>query len=169
MYAARGSAMGSAGAILVSARREGNHGYRRGNESCAGGAIQPVGDLVEAVVEEVAVQIEGHRRGLMTEHLLHDLHVGACGDREAGSRVAQAVRHEAVKAGPSRRRCEHVAPEVAGTQGLALRRGEHEIVRPAAGNVLAEPLGDEARHADPSPDRRHRAPNQSGQQHQSPN
>jgi hypothetical protein len=59
--------MGSAGAILVSARREGNHGYRRGNESCAGGAIQRVGDLVEAVVEEVAVQIEGHRGRLVSD------------------------------------------------------------------------------------------------------
>ena len=103
----------------------------RGNESCAGGAIQRVGDLVEAVVEEMAVQIE----------------VIVAVDRASAARPSRrrlrrsrgwqpcgaGRRHEAVKAGPSRRRCEHVAPEAAGTQGLALRRGEHEIAgrRPA--------------------------------------
>ena len=101
MYAAHGSAMGSAWAILVSARREGNHGYRRGNESCAGGAIQRVGDLVEAVVEEVAVQIEGHRRGVDDRSNCRTTFTSA---PAAIARLADVwrrpVRHEAVKAGP---------------------------------------------------------------------
>jgi hypothetical protein len=41
------------------------------------GGVHRVGDLVEVVVKEVAVPVEGHRRRGLTEHVLDDLDVGA--------------------------------------------------------------------------------------------
>jgi hypothetical protein len=61
-------------------------------------AVQGIGDLVEAVVEEavveeVVVQVQRHRGGLVAKHLPDDLHVGTGRDREACRSVAQDVRH----------------------------------------------------------------------------
>ena len=47
------------------------------------GPIHRVADLVEPVLEEVAVGVERHRRRAVSEHLLDDLDVGAGRDREA--------------------------------------------------------------------------------------
>lgn len=42
------------------------------------GTAQGFGDVVEVVVEEVGVRVEGHRGAGMAEHPLHGLDVGAC-------------------------------------------------------------------------------------------
>jgi hypothetical protein len=43
--------------------------------------VETVGDLVELVREQVPIEVERHGRGLVSEHLLHDLHVRARRDR----------------------------------------------------------------------------------------
>lgn len=45
-------------------------------------AIECGGNFVEAVGEEVAVDVEGHGRVLVAEHGLDDLDIGAGRDRE---------------------------------------------------------------------------------------
>jgi len=56
------------------------------------GGIEGVADLIEPVLEEVAVGVEGHGRRAVSEHLLDDLDVSAGGDGKAGGGVAQLVR-----------------------------------------------------------------------------
>jgi hypothetical protein len=60
--------------------------------------VAGAGDLVEPVVEQVAIGVESHRRRGVTEHLLDHLDVGATGDRETGRGVAELVRVQAEKA-----------------------------------------------------------------------
>ncbi|MFZ2015143.1 MAG: hypothetical protein WAV00_15085 [Nocardioides sp.] len=47
--------------------------------------------LVEPVLEEVAVDVEGHRSRGVAQHLLDDFDVGAGGDGEAGGGLPQLV------------------------------------------------------------------------------
>ncbi|RYB96208.1 hypothetical protein EUA06_01085 [Nocardioides glacieisoli] len=47
---------------------------------CVAGPAQRIADLVEPVLEEVTVGVEGHRRRAVSQHLLHDLDVGTAGD-----------------------------------------------------------------------------------------
>ena len=58
-------------------------------------------DLVETVVEEVTVGVQGHRGGGVAELLLDDLDVGARRDGKAGGGMAQLV---GVQVGHSDRR-----------------------------------------------------------------
>ncbi|GAA4739721.1 hypothetical protein GCM10023350_25110 [Nocardioides endophyticus] len=68
------------------------------------GCVHGIADLVEAVVEQVTVGVQGHRRGGVAEHLLDDLHVRAAGDGETGGGVAELVWVQARDAdGPSSR------------------------------------------------------------------
>jgi hypothetical protein len=55
------------------------------------GCAETVGDVVETIVEEVAVLVERHGRRLVSEHLLHDLDVGAGRDGQAGGGVTELV------------------------------------------------------------------------------
>jgi hypothetical protein len=74
----------------------GNAGQRSQGVAAAvdGGArgVEGIADLVEAVLEEVPVGVQRHRRRAVAEHLLDHLHVGAGGDREAGRCVPELVR-----------------------------------------------------------------------------
>jgi hypothetical protein len=65
--------------------------------------VEACGDLIEPILEQVPVQIERHCRGLVPEHLLHDLDVRAGGDRQRSGGVTKAVRHEAVESDCTRR------------------------------------------------------------------
>ena len=56
-------------------------GTQRVHTSSPRGGVQTVRDVVQSVLKEVSILVERHRRGLVTEHLLHDLHVGAGRDR----------------------------------------------------------------------------------------
>ena len=56
------------------------------------GALERVGDLVEAIAEQVSVDVHRHRSARMAEHLLHDFDVRAAGNGEAGGGVSQLVR-----------------------------------------------------------------------------
>jgi hypothetical protein len=62
-----------------------------GNKRSAPCRVESVRDGVEAVLEEVSVEVERHRRGLVPEHLLHDLQVGSGRDREARGGVPKLV------------------------------------------------------------------------------
>jgi hypothetical protein len=63
-----------------------------GSGSLGSRRVERVGDLVEAVAEEVPGDVHRHRGARMAEHMLHDFHVRAAGDGEAGGGVAQLVR-----------------------------------------------------------------------------
>ena len=39
--------------------------------------VHRIGDLIKLVGDQVSVQIEGHRRGLVAEHRLYDLDIRA--------------------------------------------------------------------------------------------
>lgn len=56
--------------------------------------VESFGDIVQSVIEEVAVEVEGHGRRCVSEHLLHDLHIGAGSNRERRCCVPQVVRVE---------------------------------------------------------------------------
>lgn len=111
----------------------------------ASGGVQPIGNLAEAVLEQVTLQVQGHGGRLVSEHLLDDLDIRTGRDRKRRGSVTQAVRHDPVEA-----RCDHgrvpdVAAEIGGAQDCAGRRHEHQIVSRLALDVLSEQLGDEAR------------------------
>nr|WP_235508949.1 hypothetical protein [Aeromicrobium sp. Root236] len=82
------------GVFLIQVRKV--LGQHSGNSrlSALGSACQihRVGDLVEAILEEMSVRVEGHRGRGMTEHLLDDLDVSARRDRQRRGSVAQLVR-----------------------------------------------------------------------------
>jgi hypothetical protein len=84
----------------------------------------------------------------MAEHLLNDLDVGACLDREAGGGVPQLVRCEAGQPGSLSCGIEEPRPEVGVPECAALRRGEHRFVGSLARQVRAEFLGQESRDGD---------------------
>ena len=94
-------------------------------------------DLVEAVLEEMTVGVQGHRRGGVSEHLLHHLDLGAGGDGEAGGGVAELVGMQSGDADGSGGVIERLA-EGAHAQGRATADpGEYEIVGSLAGDVSA--------------------------------
>ena len=57
-------------------------------------AVEGVGDLVETVLIQVAVDVHSHCSAAVAEHLLGDLDVRAASDCEAGGGVAESVRVE---------------------------------------------------------------------------
>ena len=61
----------------------------------ASGGIEALCDVVEAIGIQMAIEVERHGRGLVAEHLLHDLDVGTRGDRKAGGGVPQFMRMQA--------------------------------------------------------------------------
>ena len=63
-----------------------------GSGSLGSSGVERVGDLVEAVAEEVPIDVHRHRGARMAEHLLHDFDVRAAGNGEAGGGVSQFVR-----------------------------------------------------------------------------
>ena len=70
-------------------RQQRRHGRGRATPRRLGGTgrVRRVGDLVELVVQQMAVQVEGHRRRLVAEHRLHHLDVRAAGDGQRGGGV----------------------------------------------------------------------------------
>ena len=110
--------------------------------------VHRVGDLVELVVEEMAVQVQGHRRRLVAEHRLHHLDVRAAGDGQRGGGVPQRVRGEAVQPGDADGGVEARAAEGAQVQHAALLRREDEVRGLLAGDVDGELLGQEPRDGD---------------------
>jgi hypothetical protein len=83
-----------------------------GNRKFLNRGVECVGNLVEPGVEEVAVAVQGHRRALVSEHLLHNFDVGAGGDRKAGRGVSKPVRHKPLEADLCNGRVEDVAPHI---------------------------------------------------------
>ena len=57
----------------------------------SGSGVEALGNLVEAVLEQVPVEVERHCGRLVSEHLLDDLDVGSCGDRQRGCGVAETM------------------------------------------------------------------------------
>jgi hypothetical protein len=53
--------------------------------------VQPVGDVVQVVVEQVGVAVQGHGRGGGPEPPLHRLDIGGGLDRQQGRGVPQFV------------------------------------------------------------------------------
>jgi hypothetical protein len=62
--------------------------------SCPSGPkfVEPIGDRLEVVVEQVGVHVEGHRRLRVPEHPLYRLYVRAGGHGQAHRGVTQLVR-----------------------------------------------------------------------------
>ena len=58
------------------------------------GPVELVRNGVEVIGEQSGIDIEGHRRGGVPEHLLHCLYVGASGDGKTGRGVPQLVRRK---------------------------------------------------------------------------
>ena len=56
--------------------------------------VETVRNVIQLVREQVPVEVERHARGVVPEHLLDDLHVGARGDGERRRGVPQTVRGE---------------------------------------------------------------------------
>src|SRR5262249_7353644 len=99
-----------------------------------------------AVWEQVPVQVEGHRRRLVPEHRLYDLHVGASSDRQGRRGVAQLVRVQSVESKGMRSGVEHATAEVTHPQRASPGRREHQIIPALASNVLRECVGKEPRN-----------------------
>lgn len=58
------------------------------------GRVELVRNGVEVIGQQSGINIEGHRRGGVPEHLLHCLYVGASGDGKTGRGVPQLVRRK---------------------------------------------------------------------------
>nr|WP_246161768.1 hypothetical protein [Aeromicrobium ginsengisoli] len=133
------------GVFLIQVRKV--LGQHSGNSrlSALGSACQihRVGDLVEAVLEEMSVRVEGHRRRAVAEHLLHDLDVSTGRDRQRRGSVAQLVRVQIRNA--DGRRChsegfaEHADPQCLATANSS----EDEVFRCLAGDVPGEVVDEE--------------------------
>ena len=65
---------------------------RRYARPCCPRHIHRIRHDVQAVAHQVAVEVEGHRRRLVAEHLLDNLHIGSAGDSKRSCGVAQRVR-----------------------------------------------------------------------------
>nr|WP_235503528.1 hypothetical protein [Aeromicrobium sp. Root344] len=108
--------------------------------------VHRVGDLIEAVLKQVAIRVEGHRRRPVTEHLLHHLDVCTGRDREGSCRVPQLVRIEIRNADRLRSWPEHF-PEARYPQWVAAADAcEHEIVRLPAFEMLGKIIDEETRN-----------------------
>ncbi|MFN8194695.1 MAG: hypothetical protein U0R80_10490 [Nocardioidaceae bacterium] len=106
-------------------------------------AVKRVADLVEAVLEEVAVGVQRHGGGGVSEHLLDDLDVGPRGDGQAGGGVPQLVRVQVGNADRRRGRPE-ADPEGAHPQRLSgADAGEDEVLLPLAREVAGQLGGQE--------------------------
>jgi hypothetical protein len=116
--------------------------------------VETVRYRVELVAEKMAVEVEGHRRGRMSEHRLHALHRRARSDRERRRGVPQFVRYEHVHADRAGRPVEPAAPEVIHSEHTAARSREHERgpLTGASGPLLAELRGlrSDVAHLQPS-------------------
>jgi hypothetical protein len=90
------SARHPSGKAATGARRAAGH---------PGGAcgVHRVGHLVELLGQQMSVQVQRHGRRRVAEHRLHDLDVGAAGDRQRGGRRA-AGRAGSGRPGPRRGR-----------------------------------------------------------------
>ena len=126
--------------------------------------VQPVGDRVEVVLDEIRVDVQGHRCRRMPEHPLHGLHVGAGTHAQRRCCVPEFMRSESVLADRSGGRGEPAAARVPVTQRRSGRRGEHQGIRWPAGDVYGRQSptnasrnmrgrgrrGDQGRHARPA-------------------
>lgn len=74
--------------------------------------IEAVGNGIQIVPEEARVDVQGHRRGRVTQHPLDRLDVRPGLDREARGRVPQVVRGHVRYADLRGRRYEHSTAEV---------------------------------------------------------
>nr|WP_236551762.1 hypothetical protein [Aeromicrobium sp. 9AM] len=105
--------------------------------------IHGVGDLVEAVLEEMSVRVEGHRRRAVAEHLLYDFDVSARRDRQRRGCVAELVWVQIWNA--DGRGChsegfaEHADPQRLATANSS----EDEVFRCLAGDVPGEVVDEE--------------------------
>src|ERR671932_843148 len=96
------------------------------------GGVHAFRERAEVVVEEPGVDVEGHRRGGVTEHPLDRLDVRAAGHQQTRGGVPEVVRAEVLEPGGHGRRVEEPPPEVAGTQYRAAWRSQDEVVRALA-------------------------------------
>ena len=72
--------------------------------------VEPGGDVVEVVCEEVGVHVESHRGRCVAEHPLYSLDIRARGDGQAGRGVPQVVDAHVARQSC---RCAHPRPGVA--------------------------------------------------------
>lgn len=72
--------------------------------TCCGtyGGVHPIGQVVESVREQVAVEVQGHRGRVVPQHHLHHLRISSGRDRQRRRSVPQLVRVEASAAARSR-------------------------------------------------------------------
>jgi hypothetical protein len=111
--------------------------------------VEGAGDLVEPVVEQVAIGVEGHRGRGVTEHLLDHLDVGTTGDPETGRGVAELVRVQAGKADRSSGCVEVTASEMGrADRAAAADGGKDQIRRRLALHQRRELFGQEVRKRD---------------------
>jgi hypothetical protein len=96
-------------------------------------AVEPVRNCVEIVRKQTGIDVEGHGRRCVTEHLLISLDVGAGRHGETGCGVPQLVRREPGQPCLLGGGVEEPRTEVRIAQHPALWSGKHQI----AGAFLA--------------------------------
>lgn len=107
-----------------------------GRRGVTAGKIEGIGDLIEAVVEQVPVDVHRHGRTGVTEHLLDDLDIRAGRDTgEAGGGVPQLVWMDPVRADGRHGGVEAGAEDVHPQRTTTADAGEHELTWIFAGNV----------------------------------
>ncbi|MEO6116262.1 MAG: hypothetical protein ABIP33_07755, partial [Pseudolysinimonas sp.] len=111
--------------------------------------VEGDGDAVEILIEEIRVDIQGHRGRGVSEHSLHDLDVRAGRHREARGRVAKLVGRQAAQPDRCRGRIEPPDPEhVIAQPGAGADAIEHRPVGGAALDLLREQCRQERRDRD---------------------
>ncbi len=81
--------------------------------------VHALGEGAEVVIEEAGVDVEGHRRGGVTDHPLDRFDVGAGGDEKTRGGVPEVVGTEILQSRCSSGRIEDASPEVAGPENAA--------------------------------------------------
>ena len=115
---------------------------------CVAGPGHRLADFVEPIFEEVAVGVEGHGRGAVSQHLLDDFDVGSASDGQTRGGVSEFVWVEVGYADGPGCRAERGA-EGAHSQGLAVAdAGEDQVVGRFAVEVTCEVGGEELRDGD---------------------
>src|SRR3954468_23715958 len=109
------------------------------------GRVHAFREGAEVVVEDLGVDVEGHRCGGVTEHPLDRLDVRAAGYQQARGGVPKVVRAEVLEPGGHGRRVEEPPPEVARAQYRAAWRSQDEVVRALALTAAGQGLDEDAR------------------------
>ena len=107
-------------------------------------AVEPVRNCVEIVRKQTGIDVEGHGRRCVTEHLLISLDVGAGRHGETGCGVPQLVRREPGQPCLLGGGVEEPRTEVRIAQHPALWSGKHKIAGGLPSQMVRQLVGQEA-------------------------